>query len=947
MTKKTHFKSNSVHPDKRTNLSALRKKRSGLRNDSVTPNNQVIENVTDAFRHQKLTDEQLVHNLSALLKPSSSFYSRVLAIFGNRLKKDQSVVVASDDGREVPVAAREDAGKALAHAALNDAYVESLTNNTNRPATPSWVFHSAKEAWRKNLKELKQEGKSFFARFSKKFSTKSVVRGTSILRKYSSSVSSLQAATKRISQSKDPAVKVLNYKFNWRCVKKVAAAASFIALFGACTHVPPVQNNFNNQSNDSADTTRTELATVNTEQQNLQDVQTDSNTYVVPVDSARITEVARESTIDFFNKSIVPSDSAYESGYDFALSRLTDDIMKSHFPGKTREEVLNSVRFDMSKPSYAVAKSDTARIAAEFFAYLGDCDGAKIPNNLSSILIEQFSGDRNVLVTSVNPCNQTMETKRLKAVSNKAKVSTNVQQDEAEETPVTEVTGVNEVVETSNDEVIKDTTNFIVGSVTDFVERKDSTIYNDGEYKEYSSNQDGIPLDVYKTQDDPTELNLSSMNVNVAESHGSEPQGSLIDKTDILSENADTLNNVLSGKQDIQGDSINFNLHENSIPSVSVDSITSATSFQAPVFTTTATDDFSLTDNDTVNVIVDSDSIPAGTPGAGYVPERGGVDYSGLTQHQEDLAKKFFEKKFASEFDDYTVDIYNDFVSSIDSRDDFRAKGGLVEGATGRQAAFMLSAWASYYPSDPDIKVFLNYVIGCDQNKPMPEDISNRIKAKLDLVRQNHTLDGKPYDRNTILTRYTYNGCDEATTYTIGKTHGGKPSIGGGDTFTRFYWSRTTRTFPFTMTDEILSKDSVLAVDPAVQEYFSNEDQRPIKRVTASTSDALSTKLQGMEVMVENGSVATASQDVTATHKAEKKKSNESKKLAETNKKYIEYAKKHGISPNLVQAVEDPKAADIIEKFFEKRSVSAKELYDYQRNIQAAIASAYAAKDKS
>ena len=843
---------------------------------------------------QPIKISHLEDNLTHVLNLDESFTSMILDMFKKKFHKDHSIAVVTDDGKEINRVARDEAGLALAHTALNSAYAENLTNNSQRSFSRSWFFHSVKEAWRSNVRDLKSEGKSFFAKMRDSFAQKTPVRASSILVHHNSSVISLQNTVKKVSSwAKTAKSKILCNKFATNRLK-VAGTAAFATVIMACSNggkQAPVQV-MDAQSNNIEMVTDTIVTPA----------------YVVPTDSTRVQSGDLNSTIRFLNNSIKDKE---VSGYEFATQRLTDDVMENHFPGKTRDEVLNAYRYIRSfypnpdKAEKMGVSSDlvkAARTAQALDQFLSGCDD-KLPENCGAMFVEQVKGEYNIRATGVqNPCDdaKVLYTGRRHAAKKAAKVkhnaSTTVQQTEVEEA----VAPVVEQVAAVEDSVV------VENPQTDF-EATASSLQNDTVYTQnvttnpstlyqFRSNEDLDAKDTKDaTQEDVLGLNTGSTKVDIenqqtdfvdvdamSSSSGiSEFKGNSAADTHIVRDNvpADEVENLapssisvdienpagIAAQTDFVDVAASY-VYTSKAPEVAKDSTSAASAMQtdfvdvdAYSYTTTtdslssasaATSSFDATsiadnavsnDSVIVKILADSDTISRGTPGAGYVAERGGFENRGLSKEDIDYARK----KLGD-------DTYEQIVAEAPK--EWFAKGGIAEGLTPDQFAYITAVLAVTEPHGVAVTAIMKS-INCGDTITS----ESVVKAAVDGVHKNKTRDGWTYSKRIYVDRVNNNGCGKKLTLKQWRTRKQKPTTASGPKFPRYFEQRGVlprqtafEEAPSSLTIDYQYVQNVQVQTPDITEFRSNEDLNPRKTDVATAEQVLGLETGNTKVMVED-----------------------------------------------------------------------------------------------
>ncbi len=186
------------------------------------------------------------------------------------------------------------------------------------------------------------------------------------------------------------------------------------------------------------------------------------------------------------------------------------------------------------------------------------------------------------------------------------------------------------------------------------------------------------------------------------------------------------------------------------------------------------------TASDSTQIVTDSDSIPFGTPAAGYVAERGGVNNCGLTADQ----LKYSKSKIRS----YGDSAYEDLMNGI--TDEMLSKGNIFEGLTREQAIYNLSVWSAVYPHSKETTLIYDYVLNCHKGETMSAGDTARAKAAMDKIRINKTIDGVTYAKPLYVESVNNMGCGErvrVNSITVSNT---RPTAPSGPKFPRLFQLR-------------------------------------------------------------------------------------------------------------------------------------------------------------
>ena len=672
---------------------------------------------------------------------------------------------------------------------------------------------------------------------------------------------------------------------------KVASIAALFTLgFSACKHnenTSRVQTvSATQQSKDSAtvanDSVKNDRSVTPSAKQTTQSAKNDTIVFT-PFDPSNPLHMFCEKTF---------ANIGGWNGVNIALSNEFMEKLKEKHPDATRDKYLNNLRYYLSRPTDEIVKSVGYELALAVKSYLNNCDpNAKMPEDAYKILDVQQSkvpGGPEIQVIAADPCGDGVEIKR---------IHSNQQQVEAQhvvQTADSTMEVVNPIAINPADSVyFSDEISINKREVKDdnlALTKVNGTEYSDrqatGKEGEVVSVEDVIgmtpkssPVDVaiknnvtdgssdYQANDFSDILGLKPANKKVIIENQASAQGAQTDSIDLTSSvvlaNTGDFKNFTNmadsiGNSATVGDNtetafnagIDLGLTENrdsinnqvtSTEAFNPDSITITPS--SPIKETKIVGDSGVNNVSSVTykIVPDSDEVEKGTAGLGNNPSvRGGVNGSGTNVDQQNISKDTFGKN------------YELLVSAINNRDEWRTKGSIFEGITGEQAVFSLDACLSYYPNDIDLKMLIDYAIGCHEGEVLPSDVASRCKKKIDLARQNHTLEGKPYDRPTQVISLDYIGCDDPIHPTIKKGAPGN-SIGGGEPFAKYFVVPTVtppeRAFVDTSSTNIVyTTETNLSLNEFRGTEYSDRQAKGKEGKVASVDDILNTMPKGTKV---------------------------------------------------------------------------------------------------
>lgn len=315
-----------------------------------------------------------------------------------------------------------------------------------------------------------------------------------------------------------------------------------------------------------------------------------------------------------------------------------------------------------------------------------------------------------------------------------------------------------------------------------------------------------------------------------------------------------------------------FSFNEEGASRVDTTKTTPQFSFSETGSSKTVMENENTANTDSVQVVEDSADLPVGTPSAGYVSERGGVNNCGLTEKQLQYSKS---KIMAT----YGKSAYDDLMTGIS--DEMLSKGNIFEGLTREQAIYNLSVWSVTFPRRSETALIYNYVLNCHQGETMsPEDMA-KAKAAMDRIRTNKTIDGVVYNKPVYVKNVKNMGCDEKVQVTSVPLQGGQsPKSPSGPKFSRLFGIRSKR-------EEPIQYSFAEAGQSRVQtEFVEAETQKPIITVHKANDLADSgEKIGEMDITDIKGKVSTRKDVMVENTKANKRHDTQkAKNLAEKKK---------------------------------------------------------------
>ena len=283
-------------------------------------------------------------------------------------------------------------------------------------------------------------------------------------------------------------------------------------------------------------------------------------------------------------------------------------------------------------------------------------------------------------------------------------------------------------------------------------------------------------------------------------------------------------------------------------------------------------------------IIPNSADVEVGTPAADNVPERGGYMNTGLTEKQYHRMETFFKDQFGE-------NAFEDYMNRI--TDDMRAKGGMFEGLSRAQALYsvqQMTAWSNdqHGAFAKEISTMIEYLKGeCKDTVTLTE--SEQIKAIIDKVNANGTIDGVTGTTNKMVKYFQANDCGEAGTYNVQDVAGdSRTTQPSGNKFARFF-KKIWNTSPEPVFTEVEGETRYIpvvhvqeeVVDPHVVVVKANNLQ-PGKVLGETSADTVSNvQADNVEVVIGEASSTPASEAAVEAAK-ERVAGKVSKKAAET-----------------------------------------------------------------
>ena len=474
-------------------------------------------------------------------------------------------------------------------------------------------------------------------------------------------------------------------------------------------------------------------------------------------------------------------------------SRIDDSMLAEGgiFEGLTREEALFKYEristWNLTNHRETLEKLDT---------FFRDCDGSaelvfteQDKNVINDVMdngsIRNVEGSSNVRVTARlgNDCGteSTLSTEKITTSSIQTTATTvDTPTQPAAEVPPTQFTQLEDVNRYEN-------TSQLNASLY-----KSNNLYNGELVKDNLSAEDPLVNAVNKevmiensgisATDTNISTDVASNNITDGASTGNDnsiftrKDDIIIDNTISAEDNSLESNTLFTQKDDIIVDNT-VDVDASEVSNNSSENVNSETSAEG-------TTDNIATKSEIIEGI---DNVEEGTPAAGNIEARGGYENSGITQKQYERMQTFFKNS-------YGENAYEDFASRI--TDDMRAKGGIFEGLSVEQSMYSIQqmiAWSDDQTGKfaTEITNIVNYLKDCDDAISVTYD--QDIKAVIDSVNENGTIDGVTGTKPVIVRYFQANDCGEAGTYGLEAGTDGVTNP-GGDGFTRLFrrtWTET------------------------------------------------------------------------------------------------------------------------------------------------------------
>ena len=883
--------------------------------------------------------------------------------------------IVKDNGDAVNEEAQKSAFRAVIHTAVDDASREVIesqeetnfdgfvrivkTNTLERLDT----LRTEAEESRDDLAQDNLEKKSLFGKLRDKFKKKINVSGRAVVNMFDAAKKDMEKYAQKLSE-KAPTVKskVLSNKWH-QCKKKIVALSLFAVsvLNIGCNSTPQTPQNDAQINNleQSVDTLQRDSVPTIT-MQPVQQVRNDTvKVQTEYSDSLGISHAAWLSTQKFDDNSFTKQvdDSTTIRGYVFANQRLTDAVMQqihnnvasdslaNDSVAQTREQILNAHRYirsmypnpdkleQMGITDSTVVNAATA--AKEFDCFLnGDTDS--IPHNISGMFsLEQIPGNLNVYATGIDsPCDNAQV--KYQKISTPAKEETVLNDSIANELPSdtlsvqTDFDVIPSTLQVDTTVIQRDSTvatNYtLMKSNEGFTNSKpvrdaaeEEVLNRQANDKNIIVEKDDAPQTTFDevspaSENDSITYTLNKSNENFTNS----TQVRTVTAAEVLGRQINNQNVAVERADSVQTDFDDVAPMNNQFVATDTTVVGQQTFDDVKDTTFVASQQFtSSSDSTVVEILMDSDSIEIGTPSAGYVPERGGYNNSGVTLNDINYAKRILgEETYQAIIDNAPEEWFN--------------KGGIAGGLTREEFAVDVAVMNATGPNQATTTAIMES-INCGTK--LAENVEAQVKADIDGVHINKTRDGWTYKKPIYVRRVNNNGCGKKRTLDQVRTDNRRPTKASGPKFPRMF-QRTT-VIAQTAFDElpaslqIVNEQLKTSEQPITYTLMkSNEGFTNSKVVRSATEEeVINREVRGdKSIVVENG-------------QAPQKKTKASvlrKRAAKIAQRYEKQAKEAGLSGNMALDMHAPQGAEFVSQFLTTNKAEAETIVNYQTNAKKA-----------
>lgn len=908
---------------------------------------------SDARRDEILLPENsslLERNLEEVIKFTSFDFvedlerdilldNEVSSAFGNTM-------FVNDGGNPVNDEAQKSACRAVIHTAIDDTarmvienqeelfseeeFAEEVKNNAlDRLDTLRTEAEAEKEEQNEPTEE--KEEKSFFGRLHDKFSKKVEVSGRSVIKMFETAKRDMQEYAQQIAE-KAPSVKSKVLANKWHKCKTKIAAVAVVAVsalgIGCSNSSTPTNVQSQPAPRDSVEQVVDSVAPVDSTVVPTVTLQAAADTIKVPTeysDSLGVSRSAFESTVKFDNNSFTQQvdDSKTIDGFAFAYKRVAEvmsqiknsvagDSLANDSVAQTPMQVLNSHRYIRSmypnpdrmeklgiKDSVLV---EAAKAAQELDQFLNDCTDT-IPQNISSMFaIEQIPGNMNVYATGIEaPCDDA------KVLYQKVNVRQN---------PTDSI--VNQA------DTISAQTTF--DDLSSTLKTDTATFYKDvvltGANTLNKSNENFSDAEVVRGADSKEFVDLSAKDKTILAEQtldADTTQTEFDDFVEVPEASVDTTQTTFDDVMEIATDSLKASVDTTQTEFDDFVEVADS-SLTAPQKAFDANQTLS-TDSIETEIVFDSDSVAIGTPSAGYVPERGGYNNTGVTLDRIKLNKRILgEETYQAIIDNTPADWYN--------------KGGPAAGLTPEQWADIVTVMNHTGPNQATTTAIMEF-INC--GKKIDEETMTAVINDVNGVRINRTRDGWTYSKPVYVRKVNNNGCDKKRTLDQVRQENGKNRTASGPKYPRLFKKTTVvRQTAFDDLPSILVKEE--ATDSLVAAQYtlvkSNENFSDSKVVRTASEDEVINRQVSSDKKVYTQGTETAQKKVKASIMR--------KRAAKIAQRYEKQAKEAGLTGNLDVDMKTAEGSKFAQEFLAKNKMDAKNVIDYQSKNKKSAATAMA-----
>ncbi|MBR5598721.1 MAG: hypothetical protein IKW39_01635, partial [Alphaproteobacteria bacterium] len=209
------------------------------------------------------------------------------------------------------------------------------------------------------------------------------------------------------------------------------------------------------------------------------------------------------------------------------------------------------------------------------------------------------------------------------------------------------------------------------------------------------------------------------------------------------------------------------------------------TNSEDQIVTTEIIDGKKVTTTTSYSVVEGVEDVNEGTRAAGNIVERGGYNYTGLTEKQYNATATFYKNR-------YGLDAYETFASRI--TDDMRSKGGVFEGLSVEQSMFAMKQIISWGYGETgqfnqEVDIMFDYLKGCSGT--ISVENSTQIKALVDRVCEDGSMIDITGNKPIMARHFEVGNCGETSNLVTEKAASGVTED-SGDTLNRLFMKPNT-----------------------------------------------------------------------------------------------------------------------------------------------------------